>query len=409
MGHHEVTLDPEQVTFPQDSLLGKLPMIGGGMMVALLAAFAMGLGGEHKVEFLYAYLFAWMFWATFAIGGLWFVMLHHLVRAGWSVVVRRLAEHVAMTMPVIAVLFAPVIIFHHDIYHWAHPVEELDAILQQKVGWLNSGFWTGRSIGYLAVWCLLAWYFSKKSIEQDESGDEGISRTLMTRSAVGMALFAVSLNFAAFDWIMSLDPHWFSTAFGVYVFAGCVVTIMATLIILSLQLQSSGKLQGVITWEHFHDLGKLLFAFTVFWAYIGYSQFMLIWYANIPEETAWFDHRWEGGGSWQTISILLAVCHFGVPFLFLLFSDVKRRRGTLLLASFWLLFWHMMDMYWLVMPNIALVNPDAHGFHPTLFDALCIVGIGGGFLVALGLRFRGRNLVPVQDPRLAESLAFEQV
>ncbi len=408
MGHHEVTLDPEQATFPENSIFAKLPIIGGGLMTALIAAFVMGMG-ESKVQFLYAYLFAWMFWATFAIGGLWFTMLHHLVRAGWSVVVRRLAEHVAMTMPILAIFFIPIIIFHHDIYHWAHPYEELDAILQQKVAWLNSNFWIGRSIFYLMSWSFLAWYFCKKSLEQDESGDEEISRTLMTRSALGMALFAVTANFAAFDWVMSLDPHWFSTIFGVYIFAGSVVAIMATMIILSLFLQGAGKLQGVVTWEHFHDLGKLLFAFTVFWAYIGYSQFMLIWYSNIPEETAWFDHRWEGGGSWQTISVLLAVCHFGVPFLFLLFSDVKRRKATLLLASFWLLFWHMVDMYWLVMPNIALVDHNAHGFHPTAFDFLCIVGLGGVFLAALGMRFKGRNLVPIKDPRLSESLAFEQV
>ncbi|MEM7353099.1 MAG: quinol:cytochrome C oxidoreductase, partial [Acidobacteriota bacterium] len=194
----------------------------------------------------------------------------------------------------------------------------------------------------------------------------------------------------------------FSTIFGVYVFAGCVVSILSVVILVVLRLKSAGALTSVVTWEHFHDLGKLLFGFTVFWAYIGFSQFMLIWYANIPEETFWFELRWEDP-SWQKLSIFLAVGHFVVPFFFLISQWVKRNSLTLTIAALWMLGMHYVDMYWLVMPTAH------HGeFHPNLLlDITCWLGIGGLF-IAVFLRLMQRNaLVPIHDPRLGESLAFE--
>ena len=399
---HEVKLPEESVNLSTSSLWSKLAPIGLVIgVIGLGVSFALGWG---SVRFYYAYLFAWVYFLTFALGGLFFVLVQHLTRAGWSVVVRRLAEHVMATLPVFLLLFLPIAFWHGDIYHWAHP--EGDTLLEHKAPWLNSGFFLGRSLVYLAVFGVLAFVYARGSIRQDESGDTEITRRLQTRSALGMVLFALSLNFAAFDWVMSLDPHWFSTIFGVYMFAGCVVTILATLILLILQLKGGGYLQNIVTWEHCHDLGKLLFGFVVFWAYIGFSQFMLIWYGNIPEETSWFYHRWHDE-SWRTVSIALAAGHFAIPFLFLLFQWVKRQRWTLTLAALWLLVMHLVDVYWLVMPNLALVDESAHGFHPALIDLTSLLGVGGVFVFALGLQFKGRALVPLKDPRLAESLSFE--
>ena len=402
---HSITLPSDELTIPAASGWAKIPWIAGIVGILGLAG-AAALGAGHRTALLYSYLFAFAYFLTIAVGGLFFVLLHYLTRAGWSVVLRRLAECVMGTMPLFVVLAVPILYFRKEIYLWTSP--EGDALLEHKSGYLDSGFFIFRVIAYLAVWTILSWYFSKWSRDQDETGDLAITRRLQSRSALGMVLFGVSLNFAAFDLLMSLDPHWFSTIFGVYVFAGSVLAILSTLILLSFQLRASGYLKSIVTWEHYHDLGKLLFAFTVFWAYIGFSQFMLIWYGNIPEETTFFHHRWgDGLGGWQGVSVFLAAGHFGLPFLFLLSSDVKRRRWSLSLAAAWLLFMHLVDVYWLVMPNLALVDESAHGFHPSLVDLACVVGVGGLFLAVLAWRLRGGSLVPTKDPRLAESLAFE--
>lgn len=413
----EISLPSEKISIPDGSPWSKLPLVGGVVgVLALVLSFALGLGAEHRSAFLFSYLTAYIFGLTFALGGLFFVLLQFLTRAGWSVVVRRLAEHVMATMPLFAVLFLPIAVFHTEIYAWAVPgvsdpsAANYDALIAHKAPYLNAPFFFVRSGVYLAVWTILAWYFARKSLAQDASGDVSITRRLQSRSALGMVLFAVTVNFAAFDWVMSLDPHWFSTIFGVYLFAGTVVTILATLILLVLRLQASGLLEGIVTWEHFHDLGKLLFGFVVFWAYIAFSQFMLIWYGNLPEETVWFAHRWEHG--WKTLSIFLAAGHFGLPFFVLISQPAKRSRAVLTFATLWLFALHYVDIYWLVMPSLAFVDgagsPAGNpGLHPTLFDLGCLVGVVGLFLAVLGTRLRGRPLVPIKDPRLGESLAFE--
>ncbi len=214
--------------------------------------------------------------------------------------------------------------------------------------------------------------------------------------------FAVTLTFASFDWIMSLYPHWFSTIFGVYYFSGAAVGIFALLAILALVLGRANLLAGAVTVEHLHDLGKLLFAFVVFWAYIAFSQFMLIWYGNIPEETAFFADRWNAG--WRPVSIALAVGHFVLPFFVLLLRDVKRRAGTFAALGAWMLAMHYLDLYWLVMPTFRPESPT-----PTLLDLVAFVALGSLFVGALGWLMRRAALVPVRDPRLSESLSFENM
>lgn len=405
---HAVNLSTEQVSLSESSIWHKLPVIGGIVgIVGLGAGFALGQG--HKLELLYSYLFAYLYFLTIALGGLFFVILHHLCRAGWSVVVRRLAEHIAWTMPLFAVLFLPIAISYGDIFYWANAPAD-DAILAHKAAYFEPAFFFARAVFYLVTWILLARFYNRLSKAQDETGGIEATRKMQTWSAISMVLFGVTINFASFDWIMSLDPHWFSTIFGVYFFSGSFVAALATMILIVLQLQRSGQLQNVVTFEHFHDLGKLLFAFTVFWAYIGFSQFMLIWYGNLPEETAWFDHRW-GPEGWQMVSIVLAAGHFALPFLFLLFSDHKRRRWSLTFASVWMLAFHAIDIYWLVMPNLALMDHDTfHDFHPSLINVACFLGVGGLFMAVLAWRMKEpAPLVPIKDPRLAESLAFENI
>ena len=393
------TLPSREISLPQS--WKRLPLIAGAVGVgALIAAFAIGQGTK---DLAFSYLTGFFYWLTVALGGLFFVLLHYLCRSGWSVVVRRLAEHVMATLPIFSLLFIPVFLGLHDLYHWSHAdAVAADPLLQHKSPYLNEPFFLFRAGLYFAVWIFLAVYFWRQSARQDASGDPEITRRFHKWSGPGMVLFGFSITFASFDWVMSLEPHWFSTIFGVYVFAGSVISIYAFLILLVLGLKSAGALENIVTWEHFHDLGKLLFGFVVFWAYIGFSQFMLIWYANLPEETFWFELRWDDP-SWRNFSIFLVAGHFVVPFLFLISQAVKRNRLTLTIGAGWMLFMHYVDIYWLVMPTAH------HGeFHPNLvLDITCWLGIGGIFFAVLVHLMQRGSLIPVRDPRLAESLAFE--
>ncbi|MDX1630396.1 MAG: hypothetical protein R3234_00905 [Thermoanaerobaculia bacterium] len=395
------TLDSDQARLPEKGVWKLLPTVGmvTGVVFLLVAGF-LAQGGPER--FFHSYLVSWVFFLSLALGGLFFVLLQHLTRAGWSVVVRRVAEDVAGTLPFLALLFVPLIPGIHSLYHWSHEeaVAE-DPLLAHKAPWLDEGRFLAAAVLCLGLWSLLAWWYRRESRRQDESGEIEITERLQRWSALAMIVYGVTQSVAAFDWLMSLDAHWYSTIYGVYFFSGSTVGILALLIGLALILERQGALRGLVTFEHYHDLGKLLFGFVVFWAYIAFSQFMLIWYAAIPEETLWYARRWEQG--WRPYSIALAVIHFGIPFFFLLFRDVKRRRATLALSAIWLLVAHYLDVYWLVMPALL----ESPGFH--LQDLLTFVGVGALFVGVLARLLRRHPVVPLGDPRLAESLAFENV
>jgi hypothetical protein len=401
-GGRPVGVDVGEVSLADRHGFLKAAWSAGGLgLLALIAAFALGWGDGAR--FLGSYLFAWFTWLTLALGGLFFVLLHHLTRAGWSVVVRRLSEHVAATLPLFAILFLPIAFGAARLYPWMGGDAAGDELIAHKAGFLNPGFFFVRSGVYLVVWCGLAWWYRKRSLDQDSSGDPRITRRLQIAAAPAMVAFAVTLNFASFDWVMSLDPHWYSTIFGVYVYAGSTVSILAALALLSIALGGRrGPLAGLVTPEHLHDLGKLLFGFIVFWAYIGFSQYMLIWYGNLPEETIWFAHRLEHG--WEPVTVALVLGHFVIPFFFLLSRGAKRNRIALAVAAVWMLVVHAVDVYWLVMPAV-----ERGGFHFLWVDLLNWIAVGGLALGALGLLARRRALVPVADPRLPESLSFENM
>jgi len=350
--------------------------------------------------FFFAYLQAWLYFASIALGALFFVMLQHLTNTGWSVVVRRLAEAMAATLPLLALLFLPIVAGVGELYHWSHAAAvAADPLLQWKSGYLNTPFFLVRCAIYLGVWAWLARFFVGRSVAQDASGDVAHTVAMRRRAAPGMFLFAFTVTFAAFDLLMSLDPHWYSTMLGVYFFAGSAVGFFAALIVFTYLVQRAGFLRRAITREHYHDLGKLLFAFTVFWAYISFSQFMLMWYANIPEETLFYLHRQEHG--WEWVGLALVFGHFLLPFLVLLSRAPKRRKGALAAAAGWLLLMHWVDLYWFIMPvgsEHAAVN----------WASLALtVGLGGVLVARLLWGARSVSLVPEKDPRLLESLTFE--
>ena len=349
-------------------------------------------------QFYYSYLTAFTFWLTLGLGGLFFVMIHHLTGAVWSVVLRRIGENVMAVIPILILLFLPVLagLMQDKIYIWTH---ESDTLIKMKSGYLNIPFFLIRSIVYFTIWIVLSRLLYRTSLQQDEVFDEERLSRMRRISGPGIVLYAVSLTFAAFDWLMSLDPHWYSTIFGVYIFAGCLMAIYPFLVIFPSYLGSKGILTDTITTEHYHDVGKFLFGFVIFWGYIAFSQYFLIWYANIPEETVWYLHRWEG--SWKIITMLLVLGHFLLPFIALMPRFVKRNISLLRVLAIWILIMHYADLFWIIMPNL-----HHHGIHFSWMDISSVAGIGGIVLWYFWRLFIRQPAVPITDPKLQESIDF---
>jgi hypothetical protein len=363
---------------------------------------------DGAARFFRAYLVNFTFFLSLALGAVFFILVTHLTRAGWSIALRRIAEAFAFNVFTLFPLALVILFGIHELYEWSHhDVVQNDPLLLGKAGYLNTTFFVIRVLIYFAIWGATAWYFIQRSLEQDQNRDPRLTQGMERRAAPAVAIFALSLTFAAFDFLMSLYPHWYSTIWGVYYFAGAVVGFVSLLALMLWALQRAGRLTHEVTFEHYHDVGKLMFAFVVFWAYIAFSQFMLIWYANIPEETTWYLERQTG--DWAGVSLLLLFGHFILPFLFLVSRHPKRRTGVLAGAAVWLLLMHWLDLYWIVMPQIspgklAFFTPDIRGL---LLDITCFVGIGGVFFGVALFRLARHRLIPVGDPRLEESLMFE--
>jgi len=379
---------------------------GAAGVVLLLVSLLLSLGSdEARNRAASAYLTSFLFYLTLSLGALFFVLLHHLVRADWSVVVRRIAEAIAANLILVPLLAIPVVLSMARLYDWAAPgAVERDHLLAAKAAYLNPGFFLVRMVVYLGAWAWMAFWYLRRSAEQDETGDLEVTGRMERWSAPAMVVLAITMFVASIDLVMSLDPHWYSTMIGVYLFAGSAVGFFAFLAVVTGLLIRFGYLRRAMTAEHFHDIGKLVFAFTVFWAYIAFSQYMLIWYANIPEETEWYHRRQTAG--WGAMSLLLLFGHFIVPFLALLPRFVKRNPRLLFAPALWVLAMHWIDIYWLVMPEAQGGQGTAA---PRLVDITCLLGLGGIYVAAAGHWLRARAIVPVKDPRLEESLAFESV
>ncbi len=398
--HAHEALRPEQATIPPGHPWNRIPVIGAGCAVLGAGACAL-LGASNPKQFFFSWLVSFLFFLSLALGGLFFVLIQYATQGGWGIVLRRIGETIFALLPVMAVLFLPLLLGLRDLYSWAVPgAAEHDALLRWKAPYLNVPFFLIRAAIYFAVWTFMALLYYRGSRGQDVTGDPAVSARLRRLAGPAIIVLAVTQTFASIDWIMSLTPHWYSTMFGVYFFAGSFVGFIALLSVLAAAMRQAGLLETVISAEHLHDMGKLLFAFTSFWAYIAFSQFFLIWYANLPEETIWYRARLEG--SWEGVSLLLMAGHFGVPFFYLMGRDVKRRGWTLAIGGTWLLAMHFVDLYWQVMPTL---HPE--GVRPSPLDVAAFIAVGGCFVAAAGWLMRRQALVPLRDPRLAESLAFE--
>jgi hypothetical protein len=416
---HSVQLDPnEQRTL--GALSGRIMKTGWAMaIVGLLASLLLCAAGDYAPKrVLYAYLTNFAFYISIPIAALLFVMVHQLCKTGTVTTYRRVGEIFAAMLPHLAVFVLPILAAVGIIYKWAYI--EGDYLVDKKAPWLLIETWLPRMVLYLAVLSGMALWFYRKSLKQDETGDPKLSRKMTGAAAPLILVYGFVVSLFAFDMIMSLDPHWYSTIFGVYYFAGGFMAFHSIMAIFIIRLQDRGYLTRSVNDEHFHDIGKMMFAFVVFWAYIAYSQYMLIWYANIPETTVWFIRRGastnpehhEIANPFMWLTLILLIGHFFIPFFGLMSRWIKRSTTKLYPWAVWLVVMHWLDMIWLIRPELRMKDNSVATLPLNSVDFLaliaCFIGLGGVFLAAFGkVAGEKRSLVAEKDPRLPEALAFE--
>jgi hypothetical protein len=384
---------------------GQTLMKGAGAvgLVGVLATFA-GTAIDARAA-MFSYLWAFAYWAGLALASVVLLLIFHAVNARWMVVLRRAVETMAVTIVVFAVLFIPIAAGLKHLYAWVDPSPSLPrealAVLEHKRAYLNTPFFVIRGLFYTLVAGFVAQRLFGMSTRQDQSGDPQLTVRQRRFGTGFLPLVALSFSFAAFDWMMSLDPLWFSTIFGIYYFGGSFVSAISLLVIVTDRARGRNLYGELVSEEHIHNLGKLMLAFTCFWGYIGFSQFLLIWIASLPEEVPYYILRMKG--EWAVIGVFLIVGHFVLPFGALLSRSLKRNRRQLAVVAFWILFVHAVDIYWLVMPALS---PTGLPFHWTMLTAF--VGVGGLAIAFALWKIRGHFTLPVRDPYLADSLAYRQ-
>ncbi len=389
-------------------LSGALIVLGlAGLAVTLAAGFMMTDGVKHALS---AFHVGVMTVLALCLGSMFYVLVFHLTQAGWAVTIRRQFENVMsmVWLPaifVLALILLEIGLTKGQLFTWLNSsIAGDDYLFTGKKAYLNPVFFVLRAVFYVMIWFFLArklWGFSR---EQDLTGDKWLSNKARFNSAWGILIFALTTAFAAFDWLMGVDYRFFSTMWGVYYFAGAAFSSVPLVVIILSLLRRSGKLNGVVTDEHIHDLAKLMFAFTVFWAYIGFSQYFLIWYSNIPEETSFYLARKSGG--WEHLSMFLVLGHFVVPFFILLWRAVRRSYVLLSIMAGWAVLMEAADIFWIVRPMVYAGVEHADKVHADRLwlDAAGLVGVLALFLGLLVRKIYSGPLVPLKDPRLPEAL-----
>ncbi len=388
-------LDPTSYVLMPDHPLHRVQR--AALTAGLLALALSAVGAVAAPEqFFRSYLVAYLFWFGIAIGSLAILMIHHVAGGAWGAVIRRVLESSTRTLPALAVLFVPLLFGIGSLYEWAHPAEVAhDALLQKKALYLNVPFFLVRTLVYFVVWFVFVHYLNRWSLEQDTSSTPRIVRRLELLSRGGLVALVGTMSFAAVDWMMSLEPHWFSTIYGLVVMGGQLLLAMAFTICILLSLTDRGPLDRVVSSEQFHDLGKLMLAFTMLWAYFSFSQLLIIWSGNLPEETPWYLKRMAGG--WQYLGLAIILVQFLLPFLLLLSRSRKRDAVRLARVALLIMAVRFVDLFWMVTP----------AFHPGTFsvhwlDIACLVGVGGLWLWAFVYQLKGRSILAVNDPKLPE-------
>ena len=394
MSARDFTISP-QLTHDLERVQQRALGVG---VVALLACVIGALFWPS--DFFRAYLFSYMFYIGLSLGCMALAMLQYLSGGAWGLVIRRITESATRTIPLLVLLFIPILIGIPKLYVWSDPdVVKADSLLQHKHIYLNVPFFIGRAIFYFAGWLVFAHYLNKWSHEQDSTGIDPQARRLQRLSGPGLCFYGMSATFAAVDWVMSLEPRWFSTIYGFLFIAGQGLSACAFCIALLVVLSRPGRpLAGIIGPSHLHDIGKLLFTFTMLWAYCSYSQFLIIWSGNLTDEIPWYMERLKGG--WQWIAILLVLFHFAFPFALLLSRSLKRTGPVIVKIAVFILVMRFVDLFWQVTPGVTKT-----GFRITWMDLVAPLGIGGLWLAMFLFQLRKWPLLPLRDPHLEEAIA----
>ena len=442
-----------------DSLIRRFLLIS---FVGVLLSY---VGYQFDPKFIHSYLVCYLFFTTLTLGGLFFVLAHHIFGADWSVSIRRFGENLMVILPLMLFLSIPIVLNFDHLYEWTDPLTkevgkdhslkldsndhdlevdlpnedshkhiaahdadhahhgkledshkadhnghhhssnfwEYHPTMTSKSSYLNKDFFFARMIFYFVVWFLLISRLYRLSLNQESKEDKIKMRRT---SALGVALFAITGSFFAFDAIMSLDPTWYSTMFGVYIFAGSFLAAIAFILLVSLYLRSKGIFVDEVNNKHYMNLGKIAFSFTVFWAYIGGFQYYIIWYGNIPEEINWFLQRWEG--PWKYISYALIFGHFVIPFIVLIFYRLKRNKAVLTVLGTLILGMHWLDMYWLVMPNYFRVEGKDVLSLLSWTDFSLILAMGGLFMAIYWRLFKTVPIAAINDEDYNQSISNEE-
>ena len=352
----------------------------------------------------HSFLTSYFFFVNLALGGLFFAAIQHVAKAGWSVNVRRFAEAMTAYLPIATLTTIALVIGSKQLYVWLDPKTVAgDAILQGKSAYLNMTFFLIRLVVFFALWLGFRHFIVGNSLKQDANGDERYTLRNVGISVAFLLVFALSYSLFSVDTLMSLQPWWYSTIWGVYCFAGLFQSSLAVLIIITVVMMKKGLVRGLVSHDHLHDLGKFLKAFTIFMAYIGFSQFLLIWYANLPEETIFYLSRSTGG--WMAATLSLLIFKFAVPFLLLLPKAAKRTPGHLVLVSCLILVMQYVDIHWMVYPNYVNNSDLYHGQWIFGWQEIgTFLFFGGLFLWSVTNFLSKNNIVPVKDPRIEESI-----
>lgn len=399
MSNHETQINYTKKDLPKGYLKFGLPLL----VIGIIAAFFAYQLDPMRASF--NNIISLLLIVSVGMGAIFLVALEHIAGAVWSVPFRRIAEHQGFIFLATPLLALPILFNMHEIFEWTHlDVVMNDPILYQKSPYLNTEFFYARSIGIFLIMTLFLFVYLRNSVSQDTTQSQKTTKINAFISAPFMAIFAISITMVSIDYAMSLEPHWFSTIFGVYYFSGTFATAMAVLTLITLNLKENGNLLKEINRNHYYSMGGLMFAFTAFWMYMAFSQYMLIWYANMPEETFWFLPRMENG--WEYLSIGLVFIKFIIPFGLLLNRNSKMDPSRLKLASFWIIGAHIYDMYWLVMPTYNRMS----GTEGPVFGwiELGFISLSAGIiLVFYYLAAKKKNHIPIGDPKLKRALDFQ--
>ena len=377
-----------QLTTELAPTIRKFSAIGGAaLLLCLVGAFV------DRQQFFRSYLIAYVFWLGVPLGCLGILMIHHLVGGTWGFVIQRALESSTRTFPVMVLLFAPLLLGLPDLFLWAHPeVVAHDPILQQKAAYLNIPAFVVRAVFYFSVWIVLGFLLTRWSEQQDRTADPTLTQRLQTLSGPGLVLYGLTVTFSAIDWLMSLEPRWYSTIFGMIFMVSHGLVALAFIITVSYFLSRREPFSRLIAPWVFNDLGNLLLAFVMLWAYMSFSQFLLVWIENLQHEIPWYIHRLNGG--WGAIAAVLIALQFALPLILLLSRTVKRKPATLCAVALGIALMHQIELFWFVAPTF---HPDGFAIHWTTI--LAPIGIGGVWLAAFLSELKKRPLLPYRDPR----------